>query len=108
MSIHIIKLADHTKFPSARHKIDGPNSGELFRDDYIVPALNAHYQVLIDLNDVAGYPSSWIEEVFGGLVRVSKFKVQELRARMMLDIADRLQEEEIWLYIEEAEANVSK
>jgi hypothetical protein len=108
VTIHLIKLADYTKFPSVRYKADGPSSGEQFRDDHIVPALNLHYQIIIDLNGVPGYPTSWIEEAFGGLVRVNKFKVNDLRARLLLDITDRLQEAEIWLHIEGADGDVSK
>jgi STAS-like domain of unknown function (DUF4325) len=40
-----------------------------FRDDFLVPALGTYDQVRVVLDGTAGYPSSFLEEAFGGLVR---------------------------------------
>jgi len=63
-------------FLGGRYRDDGPWSGEQFRDDVLVPqmerALASHSQVVIILDGVAGVPSSFLEEAFGGLLRKRK------------------------------------
>jgi hypothetical protein len=60
---------DFTEFPGGRYREDGDFSGEQFRDDVLIPALNTHDRVVVFLDGTAGYPSSFLEEAFGGLVR---------------------------------------
>ncbi|RSB18561.1 STAS-like domain-containing protein [Citrobacter farmeri] len=57
------------RYPMGRFKKDGLGSAEELRDDYIIPALNKYDLVNIELDGVMGYGSSFLEEVFGGLVR---------------------------------------
>jgi hypothetical protein len=56
-------------YPGARFKRISEYSGEEFRDNYLIPALNQDAKVTVDLDGVVGYGSSFLEEVFGGLVR---------------------------------------
>lgn len=56
-------------YPGARFKRISEYSGEEFRDNYLIPALNQDDKVTVDLDGVVGYGSSFLEEVFGGLVR---------------------------------------
>ncbi|WP_429067075.1 STAS-like domain-containing protein [Aeromonas bestiarum] len=65
----IIFVKDFSVFPGPRTKELGENSGEAFRDDILIPAIRSHGQVCVDLDGVFGYGSSFLEEVFGGLVR---------------------------------------
>lgn len=65
-----IFVKDFSVFPGPRTKDLGENSGEAFRDDILVPAINSDGQICVDLDGVFGYGSSFLEEVFGGLVRV--------------------------------------
>lgn len=60
-----------TKTPGGRLREDGPYSGEEFRDDILIPALEAHPDetVEVDLDGTCGYAASFLEEVFGGLIR---------------------------------------
>lgn len=71
----IIRVADFTTLPGGRWKKDGPNSGEEFRDDVLKPALIASRAngdtVAVDIDGVAGYASSFLEETFGGIVRAN-------------------------------------
>ena len=60
---------DYSDAPAGRYRSDGPFSGERFRDDILMPALASETVVEVDLSGVAGYGSSFLEEVFGGLVR---------------------------------------
>ncbi|MEG1709192.1 MAG: STAS-like domain-containing protein [Acinetobacter sp.] len=71
------------KYPFGRKKHDGNASAEEFRDDYLIPALNNYDIVNIELDGVMGYASSFLEEVFGGLLRKG-FNNNELLARLNL------------------------
>lgn len=102
MSFFILKLAEYTKYPFTRYIIDGPGSAELFRTDHLIPALELHHQIILDLNGVSGFPASWTEEVFGGLIRLHGYTRAELKARLTIDVSDDLQEFEIWDHIESA------
>lgn len=102
MSLFVLRLADYTRYPCGRFIDDGPGSAELFRTGHLVPALEIHYQVILDLNGVYGFPASWTEEVFGGLVRHHGYTPADLKIRLVIDISDDLQEFEIWQFIEGA------
>lgn len=62
----------YTHFPGGRYRTDGPWSGERFRQDYLVPRLRRAIancdRVVLDLSG-SGLAASFMEEVFGGLVR---------------------------------------
>lgn len=60
---------DFTKTPIGRYREDGPYSGQVFREDILIPALKENDKVIIDLSGVEGYGSSFLEEVFGGMIR---------------------------------------
>lgn len=66
---HISILEDFSPYPAGRYREHGPHSGEALREDLLLPALREHPHVLVDLNGVMGYASSFLEEAFGGLVR---------------------------------------
>ncbi|WP_264876290.1 STAS-like domain-containing protein [Vibrio agarivorans] len=65
-----IYVKNFTKFPGARYRSLGPHSGEEFRDDILIPAIkDAGSSLVVDLDGVFGYGSSFLEEIFGGCVR---------------------------------------
>jgi len=81
----VIDIADQfTRFPAGRYRTDGPYSGQRFRDDVLIPALKAHNKVTIRLDGTMGYGSSFLEEVFGGLVRSKEFAQDELPGKIAL------------------------
>lgn len=70
-----------SRFPGGRYVRDGKYSGEEFRERFLAPALRDAAPgdtVEVVLDGTAGYPSSFLEEAFGGLVRVSGFPSQSL------------------------------
>ena len=77
---------DFSRFPGGRYRTDGPFSGQEFRDDILVPALATNEHVAVEIDGVAGLPVSFLEEAFGGLVRLG-FSKDELFDR--LDIVAR-------------------
>lgn len=80
----MINIAEEfSRYPSGRFISDGPNSGEKFRNKLLIPALKESETVIVVLDGVRGYPSSFTEEAFGGLVRAGYAK-QELLQRIKI------------------------
>lgn len=61
---------DFSTTPGGRYKADGKFSGEEFREKFLVPALNNGDHISVDLDNVLGVCSGFLEEAFGGLVRI--------------------------------------
>ena len=68
-----INIAEEfTDSPGARFRKDGEFSGEQFREDLLIPRLNTLKpdEILeINFDGVFGFPPSFLEEAFGGLMR---------------------------------------
>jgi len=71
-----------SKFPAGRYLSDGSTSGQAFRESILVPALSKEGDVQVDLDGTEGYGSSFLEEAFGGLIRVHGFKLEDLDRRL--------------------------
>ena len=100
----VIEVAkDFSKFPGGRYLTDGPHSGQRFREDFLVPALNTTESVTIELDGTLGYGSSFLEEAFGGLVRESGFSGEKLRSALCFKSRDSSLPGEIWDYISRAQ-----
>lgn len=70
---------DFSLYPFGRYPKDGRYSGERFREEFLWPALQRAEQVVVDLDGVrGGYGSSFLEEVFGGLVRSHGLSAEEV------------------------------
>jgi hypothetical protein len=66
----IINIAkDFSKYPAGRFITDGEYSGEQFREDILIPALENEDTIIIELDGTLGYGSSFLDEAFGGLIR---------------------------------------
>lgn len=79
MSISISR--DFSDVPAGRFLADGDWTGQRFREDFLLPALkkaDKSHPVIVDINDVEGYGSSFLEEAFGGLVRKEGYTKEEL------------------------------
>ena len=81
---------DFSKYPAGRYRDDGPFSGQAFREDHLVPALNGRdvTKVLVSLDGVAGLGSSFLDEAFGGLVRSSEFTKEFLDKRLQVETTE--------------------
>ena len=64
-----LNVRDFTLFPGPRYIKLGEYSGEWFREEVLMPAIKIDNHIIIDLDGVAGYGSSFLEEAFGGAVR---------------------------------------
>lgn len=90
--------------PFGRYRDDGKASGEAFREDILRPAMAAHSIVEIDIDGVRrGIGSSWLEEVFGGMVRKG-VAATELARRVKIKSARQDYVDEIEGYIRGAES----
>jgi len=94
---------DFSMYPAGRFVDDGPASGAAFRDKVLVPYLKSEQSVEVFLDNAEGYGSSFLEEAFGGLVRVGEWSASELRTRITISSMDESMIEEIWDYIEAAD-----
>lgn len=67
-------VSDYTNTPGARHINEGPFSGEDFRETLLKPkfleAKEKGEKLKINLDGGYGYPTSFLEESFGGLSRI--------------------------------------
>lgn len=75
----ILYVKDFSTTPGARYRHLGKASGEEFRDDVLVPAFEKDKTLIINLDGVRGYGSSFLDEAFAGLVRLNKFSTDEIK-----------------------------
>lgn len=102
MTSTMISIAkDYSDTPAGRYEADGPFSGERFRDELLAPALRAYSSVTVDLDGALGYGSSFLEEAFGGLVRLG-FQARELHARLTVLSSLPVYRSRVWRYIDDA------
>jgi len=71
--IEIVVARDYTDSPGGRYISDGEYSGEDFREKLLIPkfkeALKINDKLRVNLDGCFGYPSSFIDEAFGGLAK---------------------------------------
>lgn len=90
---------DFSKYPAGRYVEDGPASGQLFRDKFLIPALKESRRLTIELDGTRGYGSSFLEEAFGGAVRAG-FAPDIVKQTFALISVDKSLVEEIHDYID--------
>lgn len=68
-----LEIKNYAVKPGVRFRKEGPKSGEEYREDVLEPVLRTSLKsgekITIVLDGVYGYATSFLEEVFGGLVR---------------------------------------
>ena len=95
---------EYTKTPGGRHAKEGPFSGEDFRKALLYPAYVESIEngdfLTVNLDGGFGYGSSFLEEAFGGLARMTHDQ-RILSISIISDEEPRLVED-IKRYMEEA------
>ncbi len=97
---------DYSETPLGRYDEDGPFNGTRFREDILLPALKSGEAVHIKIDDTEGYGSSFLDEAFGGLVRLGHYTARELQNKIVIELEDQdynLYRNLIWRYIESAQ-----
>ena len=104
--ISIVK--DFHPFPAGRHVVDGDGNGTTFREEFLLPHLRSGERVVVDLDGAPGYPSSFLEEAFGGLVR-SSMSAEVIRNHLEFSASDDYKRyiDRIWEFISRAEEQKS-
>ncbi|MCX8490847.1 MAG: STAS-like domain-containing protein [Cyclobacteriaceae bacterium] len=69
-SVRISLADDFSPYPAGRFLEDGPFSGQSFREKFLLPALKSNDMIIIDMDGSELPGSSFLEEAFGGLVRL--------------------------------------
>ncbi len=69
-----IRVMDFTESPGPRYQCQGKGSGEQFRENHLIPifdeAVKKCEELIVNLDGAPfGYPTSFLEEAFGGLAR---------------------------------------
>jgi len=96
---------DYTDAPGDRYRTNGPCSGEEFREEYLLPALQKYEKIIIDLSGIYGMSSGFGSEAFEMLIEKDGFSYAELQRRLKI-IADDNNAEDIdmlWSYMHRAE-----
>ena len=102
---------DFTETPGARYMTDGDFSGEEFLNSILRPKFiegqKSGEKLLVDLDGVSGFATSFLEEAFGGLSR--EFGPKALHDVLQFKAEDEPGLiEEIWSYIDDCETNRKK
>ena len=96
---------DFSRTPGPRRREDGPHSGQKFLDEVLRPAFQAAIAARtvlhVDLDGCAGFPTSFLEEAFGGLAREFGADIV-LKGLSFTSFDEPLIVEEIHTYIREA------
>ena len=96
-----IKISkDFTPFPAGRYTTDGNYSAERFRNDLLIPAIETHDQVCVDLDGGIGYGSNFLDEAFGGLLRLGYNSTMLLNKLKFTSTDDPYLIDEILSYID--------
>ena len=99
-SIKINISRDFSRYPGLRYVRLSDFSGELFREEKLLPALKKGVPVVVELDGTAGYGSSFLEESFGGAIREGIDLTADKNLSLVSDDKDLVAE--IWGYIKEA------
>ena len=84
---------DFSKTPAGRYReAHGDHSGEAFREDKLLPylreAIDTKSKLIVRLDGTAGYPASFLDEAFGGLIRHGYCKPDEVKHYLKVEALD--------------------
>lgn len=98
---------DFSRTPGPRYETEGDFSGEVFRKTILLPqiqeAIATGHKLRIELDGTAGYGTSFLEEAFGGLIRVDGLPHDVIVAAIdIVSDEEKYLKEDILRYMEEA------
>ena len=107
-SIRITVANDFSKTPGPRYRSEGLFSGQEFREDFLLPgitkAILLDLALSVDLDLTTGYATAFLEEAFGGLVRVNGVSKKKIRACLsLMSCEEPYLYDDIWGYINQAD-----
>lgn len=100
-------LTDYTRTPGPRYISEGPFSGEDFRQKVLGPkikvAISESKKLVVDIDGTAGYGTSFLEESFGGLIRVENIDYKDIMSCLeVISEEDPDYKDEVLQYLHEA------
>lgn len=83
----IILKKDFSRTPGARNEQESLGfSGEKFREELLFPklkeAIEKNQKLIVNLDGTSGCGPSFLEESFGGLIRINKMDYKEVKAKL--------------------------
>jgi hypothetical protein len=109
-----IKIAtDFSRTPGARFPAEGNFSGKEFRENILLSklkeAISNNIRLEIDLDGTAGLGTSFLEESFGGLIRINAIQYDDIiKTLVFVSNDDPEYIEEIKSYLNEANERENK
>lgn len=105
VTINIVK--EFSRTPGPRYISEGDFSGELFRKEILLPhikeAMTQNCKITVDLDGASGYGTSFLEEAFGGLIRIDLIPYEFLKNNLIIKSdEDDIYIDEINEYMEHA------
>ena len=86
MELIKIKVLDFTEYPGVRYIGQGDDTGEQYYYEHIKPSfencIKENKILVVDLDDTAGYASSFLDECFGNLVY--DFDYDQIKKRLKI------------------------
>lgn len=80
-TLHVVKYTD---MPIGRNSKDGPKNGVDYCNNHLKPALEEYEYVTVDFNGTLGTTPSFLEELFGGLIRSRYISGDEMLRRVTI------------------------
>jgi hypothetical protein len=77
---------EFTDCPGGRLEIYGSHSGEEFREKFLRPALLENEKVILNLNNVLGFPASFLDEAFG--ILAAEIGLSVLKKKLAIELDD--------------------
>ena len=72
--LNVVERWPQFRYPGPSGSYLGKNSGEEFLHKYLIPVLDEHERVVINLNGMMGPPPNWLMSVFGGIVDIDNMR----------------------------------
>lgn len=87
--LQVLKVStEFSDIPGPRYIREGLYSGEDFRERLLLPRLQACIEkedtLQIDLDGTQGYGTSFLEEAFGGLIRVNQLSLSDVSNHLII------------------------
>lgn len=86
-TVRVNVATQFTKLPGLRYIRLGRFSGEEFRQKFLIEPLRQGRSVVVELDGVRGYGSSFLEEAFGGTVRELNLETADALQRLKVETA---------------------
>lgn len=94
---------DFSDMPYGRYSLDGPDNGERFRKEILVPAFKENDEIHVFMDGTLGYGSSFLDEAFAGLYRNEGISKSDIKRKLHLHSELNYVIESVFKYIDEAQ-----